>query len=367
MENNQSTPAQAQGGATAVGWHSTAGWIRRWFPGSWLAELLTPPAAVTETRAATTERGAAATEGGVAATERTAAGAGRTAAETEAQAAAIEWTRAEVEWRCTQLERQAMESEPTVVKSPMPASMDGNVGGKRLRNDHDEGTKKRQRRDESPGSDIWDDSYEVDDEDDDAVVAEEPRNIHHHAVNLVREYRELEKIVPIDGTTQVITIGNLLFGAAQKGRSNLAEAVLGLHGLPHTTWMDERMATILDVVVTSVVAMLCTISSRLIYHLVPGQPSIYSNFVVDSRGRGPSPNQWADVVAALYRYMENFALTQATITDGSWTRPAINESVGSDLGAAQEQPTYIPFQNYIDQNEADPNAVQETRLNMYRS
>ncbi|OBT50795.1 hypothetical protein VE04_08033 [Pseudogymnoascus sp. 24MN13] len=181
----------------------------------------------------------------------------------------------------------------------MPASMDGNVSRKRLGNYHDEGTKKTQRRDESPGSDIWDD-------------------------------RELEKIVPIDGTTQVITIGNLLFGAAQIGRSNLAEAVLGLRGLPHTTWMDERMATILDVVVTSVVAMLCTISSRLHLSL-------------------------------------DFALTQATITNGSWTRPAINESVGSDLGAAQEQSIYIPFQNYIDQNEADPNATQETRLDIYRS
>ncbi|KFY77728.1 hypothetical protein V499_02951 [Pseudogymnoascus sp. VKM F-103] len=71
-------------------------------------------------------------------------------------------------------------------------------------------------------------------------------------------------------------------------------------------------------------------------------------------------------MATVHTADADFALTQATVqlsmTNGSWVRPTIDESVGSDLGAAQERPAYIPFQLYIDQNEADPNATQENRL-----
>lgn len=169
------------------------------------------------------------------------------------------------------------------------------------------------------------------DDDDDGVedeVAEKPRD--DHIIALVREYRKREEITPVNGTTRVSVIGDMLLTEARKGRMELAEAVIGLRGLPRTAWMERRMAEKPTAIVKSLVSMLCTLSSRLIRHLVLGQlpramliekgidrelqklmaagdeqPGIYANFVVDLNGRWPSPNEWADVITALYRYMED--------------------------------------------------------------
>lgn len=39
--------------------------------------------------------------------------------------------------------------------------------------------------------------------------------------------------------------------------------------------------------------------------MVDSQPAIFANYVVDNRGLGPSPTEWAGVITGLYRYMED--------------------------------------------------------------
>lgn len=219
-----------------------------------------------------------------------------------------------------------------------------------------------ERGDESPDSEAFDDDYaatqdiddilrpivtrgrgnpserivyqEVEDEEEDGeiddAVAEEPGNIHHRVINLVvPEYAEPRAIVAVNGTTQVAIIGDMLLEAVRKGRTDLVEAVIGLRGLPHTPWMDRRMETAPATIVKSLVSMMCTVSTRFLGHLIMGQitrariieaaivaelgelmasgnsqPAIYTNFIVDERGFGPSPREWADVLSAIYKYMQ---------------------------------------------------------------
>ncbi|KFY28902.1 hypothetical protein V491_00244 [Pseudogymnoascus sp. VKM F-3775] len=178
-----------------------------------------------------------------------------------------------------------------------------------------------------PGRGVVVQYVEKDDEVDD-VVAEEPGDNHHRIINLVREYSAPQAIEPVVGTTEVSIISNMLLKEARKGRTDLVEAVIKLRGLPHTEWMDRRIDIAPTAIIKSLVSMTCTMSIRLLGHLVMGQlpraivteeaidneirglmsdaqPAIYANYIVDDRGFGPSPNEWANVITGLYRYMED--------------------------------------------------------------
>ncbi|KFY02791.1 hypothetical protein O988_01906 [Pseudogymnoascus sp. VKM F-3808] len=194
---------------------------------------------------------------------------------------------------------------------------------------HEERRSKRQkRRLDSPASDdTLDESYmatfdadrrdaEQEDADEgvDGVVAEGPENTHHHAVNL----------------PEVGIVGNMLLAAAFKGRTDLVEAIIGLRELPHTAWMDRRMAGYPVGVVKSLVSMLYTLSSRLIYHLALGQvtrakliergiarelqrlimrgdapPAIYENFITNENGLEPCPADWKVILQVIKEYMRD--------------------------------------------------------------
>ena len=52
------------------------------------------------------------------------------------------------------------------------------------------------------------------------------------------------------------------------------------------------------------------------------QPAIYANFVVNARGFGPSPNEWADVITALYKYMESEQYSDSI--DGSYASTRVD-------------------------------------------
>ncbi|KFY39322.1 hypothetical protein V494_04031 [Pseudogymnoascus sp. VKM F-4513 (FW-928)] len=219
----------------------------------------------------------------------------------------------------------------------------------------------------------------VDDDDDDDigdVVAEVPGNNHHRvpgvAVQEFKNFAAPKEIVPVNGMEQVSIIGDMLLGEAMKGRTELAEAVVKLRDLPHTAWMDRRMKNFPAAVIKSIVSMLCTISSRLIYHLAVGdvprarlverkiynelhrmkakgdaQPGIYANFVVDGHGWGPSPNDWKVVLGVIKKYMRN---------DGPQSH-AYAERIDTIYGDAEDNAPFANARKYLSTNASLENGL----------
>lgn len=195
----------------------------------------------------------------------------------------------------------------------------------------------------------------------DDVVAEEPGNNHLCIVDLVREYGDLRAIVPVRCTAEVSAIGKILLSEAHKGRTDLVEAVIKMRDLPHTKWLDRRMEMAPAAVVKCLVSMTCTISICLLGHLVMGQlpramiteeaideepqglmvdsqPAIFANYIVDNRGNGPSPTEWANFITGLHRYME----------DDSYS--VIIDGVFNPLDAVNGTNKYLSTKKSIEEN-----------------
>ncbi|KAL5350022.1 hypothetical protein ACLOAV_005058 [Pseudogymnoascus australis] len=160
---------------------------------------------------------------------------------------------------------------------------------------------------------------------------------------------------------EVLAIGNMLLSEAHKGRTDLVEAVIKMRDLPHTKWLDRRMDMAPAAVAKCLVSMACTMSIRLLGHLVMGQlpramiteeaideelqglmvdsqPTIFANYVVNNRGHGPSPTEWPNFITGLHRYME----------DDSYS--VIIDGVFNPLDAVDGTNKYLSTKKSIEEN-----------------